>query len=190
MAVVEENYKILNKSQTKELAQLIEDFIPDYLKQREESIVASRLSLDKELLQMLLATLVEDYCHILKYIDLSEVSFAGIDISRKNFESTNANIDPQTVYCRDLTYTILKGLNMDGKSFKGTLIKGANLEDTNAFINIETIYTGIDGAILKGCIVTNVSEDIKDNKELEGATIIDSYYDASKQYIKSLFNKD
>lgn len=190
MAVVEENYKILSKSQMKELAQLIEDFIPEYLENQKENVVSTRISIDKELLQMLLSTLVDDYCHILKYIDLKEISFDGIDIRGKNFESTNANIDPQTVYCKDLAYSSLKGLNMDGKSFNGTFITGANLEDTNAFINFETIYAAIDGVILKGCVVTNVPEDQKDIKELEGATIIDSYYDTSKQYIKSLFNKD
>ena len=40
---------------------------------------------------------------ILKYLDLSKINFDGIDITNTNFVSTNAKINPQTVYNKDLS---------------------------------------------------------------------------------------
>lgn len=97
----------------------------------------NRVVIDKNLLQIMIRILLSDYSEILKYIDLTGISFSGLDVSYKNLEGTNADIDPQTVYKKSLENTKLKNLDMSGKDFSGVNVVGADLEGTNAKIDYD-----------------------------------------------------
>lgn len=99
---------------------------------------------------------------VLKFIDLSKISFAGRKVRRVDFRGTNANIDPQTVKDKSLEGANFEGIDMSGKCFDGCIICYADLSYTNAIINPQTIvgknlaYTGCSGLDLSQADFTDV----------------------------------
>lgn len=181
---------ILSGCESKELAKLLSNEILEYVDKNKLKNQNYRLVVDNELLKDLLGDLLflNEENSILRYIDLSKVSFEGELLIKCNLEGTNANVDPQLIENKDLRNANLKGLDMQDKDFTGVNIEGANLEDTNAFIDVATIkYGNIYRSKLKGCVVTNVPDIYLDKDELKGATIEESYCEAARIYIKSLF---
>ncbi len=143
---------------TKKIATLLKEELTKYSKKIWKK---ERIKIQKDLLQCLLPTLLEIITEeekILKYLDLSEASFAGMDVVGKNFKDSNANIDPQTVKNKNLCNTNLKGLDLSHANFNGVNILFANLENTGAQIDPQLI----DGKSLwdtnvKGCTFINLS---------------------------------
>ena len=65
----------------------------------------------------------------LRYVDFSSVSFDQTKVSGINFKGTNASIDPQTVYQKDMSNGIYDGLNFNLKSFDGVNTKNSSFEN-------------------------------------------------------------
>ncbi len=146
----------------KEIATLLKSKLIEYSKKRWKK---ERIKIEKDLLQCLLPALLEKIKadeEILKYLDLSEVSFDGIDITFKNFKDSNANIDPQTVKNKTLYRTNLQNCNMTGKDFTNVEIQCANLKKTGSIINPHTVHDKIiSGTKLNHCTLI-------DNGKLKG----------------------
>lgn len=110
---------------------------------------------DDELIQLLLKTILLEEKRtkigILKYLDLEKIDFSNQDIIYIDFTETNANIDPQTVYLKELQYAKLTG-DFKGKSFDGTCICGTDFSKaTNVKIDPQKVkYRKIIGAIVDG----------------------------------------
>ena len=116
----------------------------------------------------------------LRKLDLSEVDFAGVDISEDDLSYTNANINPQIVAGKRLMGTNLAGLDLKGKDFAGVDIDGANLSNTGADIDPQTVrskslkrtnLTGLDlkgkdftGVRIQGANLSNTGADIDPQK--------------------------
>ncbi len=151
------NPNILSKLQKdleakKEIAKLLKRELVKYSKKIWKK---GRIKIEKDLLQCLLPTLLElitEKEEILKYLDLSEVSFDNIRVACKNFKDSNANIDPQTVKDQTLYKTNLQNCNMTGKDFTDVMIESANLKNTNAQIDPQLVYAkNLQGTNLYGC---------------------------------------
>ncbi len=65
---------------------------------------------------------------MLPVINLSSNSFDNVKVSGIDFTGTNANIDPQTVYNKDMSHGIYDGLNFTMKSFDGVNTDDASFE--------------------------------------------------------------
>ncbi len=72
----------------------------------------------------------------LRKFDLSDIDWSHVFIGGKNFTGTNANIDPQTVYDKDMRWGKYP-LNFIGKSFEGVKLQGADLKGA---INANTFF--------------------------------------------------
>lgn len=103
--------------------------------------------------------------HILKYIDLSDIDFKDQDVSGIDFTNTNANIDPQTIKNKNLSYTILSGLDFEGKSFEDVYVYGVNFTGVK---NIDLDPQLIAHKSLYKCILNGI--DFK-GKSFEGVSI-------------------
>lgn len=66
--------------------------------------------------------------NLLPVINLSTNTFDNVKVSGIDFTGTNANIDPQTVYNKDMSHGIYDGLNFTMKRFEGVNIDGASFE--------------------------------------------------------------
>lgn len=99
----------------------------------------------------------------LRKLDLSELDFTDVDIMAFNLSGTNANIDPQKVYNKDLLYTNLNGHDMSKYDFTDVDIRFANLKNTGARIDLNSIRNGsIEGTKLDDdAIITITNNDIK-----------------------------
>lgn len=65
---------------------------------------------------------------LLPVINLSSNSFDNVKVSGIDFTGTNANLDPQTVYNKDMSHGIYDGLNFTMKSFDGVNTDDASFE--------------------------------------------------------------
>ncbi len=74
--------------------------------------------------------------HLLRYADLSLIDFAGVKLDHVEcLAYTNANIDPQTVFNKDLSFSDLRGIyhtrdNFDGVNMEGTIVDEDKLDFT------------------------------------------------------------
>lgn len=147
-------YDSLTKEEIKELTTLFVQKLTKYIESNKAKINSrqnQKIKIDKDFIQVILRELVCSYSDILKLIDLKGVSFAGIDIRNKDLSGTNADIDPQTIYKKDLHGVDLSGLDMRDKDFTGVYLVDTNLSYTNADIDPQTIYNkNLYGAILCG----------------------------------------
>ena len=110
--------------------------------------------------------------NILEYIDLENISFENQDITFIDFKNTNAKIDPQTIYEKDLQNTKLAG-DFKDKSFDGTYICGTDFSGaTNVHINPQTIkYKKIINSNVKN---VDFDKNSFDGVEIENTNIEDS----------------
>lgn len=98
---------------------------------------------------------VEDHLEInpefvdqLAFLDLSYIDFANVLVRGVNFDGSNASIDPQTVYQKDMSNASYRGLNFVSRNFNGVKINGSSFEGCN-----------MDFAILAGAITEDVDKD-------------------------------
>ncbi len=77
----------------------------------------------------------------LSFLDLSCIDFTNVKVSDYDFSGTNADINPQTVYQKNMSNGNYQGLNFISKNFKDVNIKGSSFVDCN-----------MDFAILEGAI--------------------------------------
>ena len=98
------------------------------------------------------------YQGALKYIDLSLISFKNVDVSGLDFSGTNAIINPQEVYNKDLSCCDFSGMFVDPimMNFNGVNIRCAKFGSDNdpytydmmpnfsgAIYDEQTTYNGI-----------------------------------------------
>ena len=86
---------------------------------------------------------------LLPFIDLSSVNFYGIDVSGVDFSKTNAIIDPQTVYKKNLRGCCFDGLDMSMCNFDGCDIRGTSFVGTICEIDPSKVI-GFDDACFEG----------------------------------------
>lgn len=153
--------KELKQEQKEELIGLLDTEIKEYAEKKRIPLNSSdyyetyktmeKVHLDQKLLQQLLEDILQKKTYLLKFIDLSEVSFYRLNVMNKDLSGTNANIEPKYVYDKSIKNTNLKGINLEGKSFYGVEICGANLEDTDAQIDPQEVKNkSLNGTKLKG----------------------------------------
>lgn len=83
----------------------------------------------------------EEFIEHLRFLDLSYISFNNVKVSGIDFSGSNAMIEPQKVYNKDMSNGNYNGLTFISKDFTGVNIKGASFEECN-----------MDFAILDGAI--------------------------------------
>ena len=143
-------YNSLNDIERKEIAALFIQKLTKYIENTRGDI-NKRIKVDKDFIQVILCDLVSLYPNMLEYIDLDGVSFAGIDIRNKDLSDTNADIDPQTVFDKNLSGANLSKLNMSDKDFTGVCLVDTNLSGAWATIDPQTVYKkDLRGANLSG----------------------------------------
>jgi len=75
----------------------------------------------------------------LRLLDLSKVSFDNKDLTNTNLSYTNAIVNPQKVYNKDLSSADLEGIDLSNANFENVIIIESNLKNTNAIINPKTV---------------------------------------------------
>lgn len=135
----------VKESQDKKRQELIEQM--KNLTEQLDSLNASAGSLS-QIDGSLLLTKVDDHFEIkkefikhLSYLDLSYIDFTNVKVSGVDFSGTNADLDPQRVYNKDMSNSNYKGLNFTSKNFNGVNIKGSN------FTECIMDFALLDGAI-------------------------------------------
>lgn len=89
-----------------------------------------------------------EFKNILSFLDLSLIDFSNVKIADLDFSYSNANINPQTVYQKDMSHGNYSGLNFDFKSFNGV-----NISDSI----FDSYYINIDGAVKNEKTIINHS---------------------------------
>lgn len=149
----------MTKEQLYKLYKLLEEEI---LKKKEKLNKTKKRINDDELIQSLLKTILMEEQRtkvgILKYLDLKNIDFKDQSVMFIDFTETNATIDPQTVYGKELQYAKLKG-NFKSKSFDGASINGTDFsKTTNVKIDPQKVkYKQINNAIVDGVDFCNGS---------------------------------
>ena len=99
----------------------------------------------------------------LRLLDLSKVSFDNKDLTNTNLSYTNAKIDPQKVYNKDLSSADLEGIDLSKANFENVIIIESNLKNTNAIINPKMVknsslcFCNLEGLNLFDVDFTNVN---------------------------------
>ena len=79
-----------------------------------------------------------DFIELLPYINLSSINIEKLKLSGlKNLGETNIKIDPQIIYNKDLSNTILKDHNLVWVSLKDVILNGADIEDEKESFNLD-----------------------------------------------------
>lgn len=138
-----------------EKKQQIYEILRNELEENKESI-NTKIKLDdivNEILDLILEK-ERKQASILKYIDLSNISFDNQNVEGIDFTGTNANINPQTVQNKSLQKAKLSGLDFKDKSFDDVLIVGTDFtKATNVNLDpqkiksktmVDAILSGID----------------------------------------------
>ena len=77
------------------------------------------------------------YKDMLKFFNLSCISFENVKISDINFSSSNASIDPQIVYKKDISNSIFYDFNFTSfTDFSDVVAYGTDFTNCNNFINL------------------------------------------------------
>ncbi len=129
------------------------------IKLKENEIPNNSLLLDNELMRSLLLLKVsiisgynyfkldENMIPFLEKFDLKDFDFTNVSVSSINFTDTNANINPQTVYDKNMSYGKYP-LDFTGKSFEGVNVRGADFTGaTNVNVDTRTPLQKIDDEI-------------------------------------------
>ena len=140
---------------------------------------------DRGLLQKSISYLLDTprFEEILKYIDLSNVSLDGVNVTSKDLSNTNININPQSVLNKTLYGCNLEGIDMKDKDFNGVCIEGTNLKDTNSYIDLDNIRGNLCGTNLDGCTCI-VTPEVLDEIEMDKFTYIDNTLFLDKKKVK------
>ena len=85
---------------------------------------------------------------MLKYIDLSLVSFKNVKVSGIDFQGCNINLNPQEVYNKDLSGCNFEGLHIPPfMDFRGVDIRGARFSQDNNPLTLNILNTTFLDAI-------------------------------------------
>lgn len=77
---------------------------------------------------------------ILRMIDLSAIDLTNADIRNMDFSGTNIQINPQTIYNKDMTNVNAKGVHFPFYySFENTIIDGCIIDDWEAMIDLDKV---------------------------------------------------
>ncbi len=136
--------------------------------------------------------------HLLRYIDLTNISFDNQNVEEIDFTGTNATINPQKVKNRNLTRCILNGVSLQNKSLKKVItfnIKIENAKNINIELPKEQLkkdiqknlskildYERIGIHILKELDLTNINFD---NQNVEGIDFTDTNATINPQTVKN-----
>lgn len=99
----------------------------------------------------------------LRLLDLSDVNFDNKDLTNTNLSYTNAIINPQKVYNKDLSSADLEGIDLSNANFDNVIIIECNLKNTKANINPKTVknsslcFCNLEGLNLFDADFTNVN---------------------------------
>lgn len=77
---------------------------------------------------------------IFRMIDLSAIDLTNADIRNMDFSGTNIQINPQTIYNKDMTNVNAKGVHFPFYySFENTIIDGCIIDDWEAMIDLDKV---------------------------------------------------
>lgn len=77
---------------------------------------------------------------ILRMIDLSTIDLTNVDIRNMDFSGTNIQINPQTIYNKDMTNVNAKGVHFPFYfSFEDTILDGCIIDDWEAMIDLDKV---------------------------------------------------
>ena len=65
----------------------------------------------------------------MQLIDLGGIIFSNVKVSGLDFSNTNANIIPQDVYQKDMSYGNYQGIDFTFNSFKDVNITGSSFDE-------------------------------------------------------------
>lgn len=83
----------------------------------------------------------KEYLNKLRFLDLSCIDFSNVKVSGLDFSESNASINPQTVYQRNMSNGKYDGLDFNSKDFSGVNVIGSTFDNCNMD------FTLMDGAI-------------------------------------------
>ena len=127
----------------KELWQKIFDAMKE-LKELGDLSIVGRIKVDEDLLFIKIGDHLEFnpvFINYLSLIDLSLISFKNVKVSGLDFSGSNAFIDPQIVYDKDMSNGNYSGLDFNSASFNGVNICGSS------FIDCPMDFTDFEGAL-------------------------------------------
>lgn len=150
---IQEQEEILRKTKrAKELLELIFDAMKE-LKELGDLSIVGRIKVDEDLLFIKVGDHLEFnpyFISFLSLIDFTLISFKNVKVSELDFSGSNARIDPQIVYNKDMSRGNYSGLDFNAASFKGVNISGSVFTDslmdftdfTEAIKNDDTVIEG------------------------------------------------
>jgi len=108
-------------------------------------IVVDRRNVDTHLLLVVVKDHIEfseDFKPFLDYIDLSNINCENLKVSGLDLSDTNLYLDPQLVYNKDLSDTIINGENLTmSNSFSGCNLRGARIIGKTDALGFEEAIT-------------------------------------------------
>lgn len=110
-----------------------------------EKTAGTRSNIDPDLLLIQVDDHFEikpEFVHQLKYLNLAYIDFRNVKVSGLNFEGSNASINPQEVYQKDMSNGNYSGLSFSTSDFNGVNIKGSKFNECNMD------FANKDGAII------------------------------------------
>ncbi len=128
---------------------------------------------------------------VLRKFDLSEVDFKDVAVYAKDFTGTNAIINPQTVFEKDMRWGKYP-LNFIGKSFDGVKVSKANFTGaTNVNMDPQTVYgKDMSGGIYPFNFFNKSFQGVKKSySDLTGATFSYEITAASDEDIEAIYNE-
>lgn len=90
--------------------------------------------IDEELLFMKVGDHYEikpEFANQLSFLDLHYLNFKNVKVSGLNFAGSNASINPQEVYQKDMSNGVYDGLIFTSKDFSNVNLKGASFKECN-----------------------------------------------------------
>lgn len=141
---IKEQEELLRMTQrAKELWQKIFDAMKE-LKELGDLSIVGRIKVDEDLLFIKIGDHLEFnpvFINYLSLIDFSLISFKNVKVSGLDFSGSNAFIDPQIVYDKDMSNGNYSGLDFNSASFNGVNICGSS------FIDCPMDFTDFEGAL-------------------------------------------
>ena len=130
---IQEQEEILRKTKrAKELWELILGAMKE-LKELGDLSIVGRIKVDEDLLFIKVGDHLElnpYFISFLSLIDFTLISFKNVKVSELDFSGSNALIDPQIVYNKDMSRGNYSGLDFNAASFKDVNISGSVFTDS------------------------------------------------------------
>ena len=103
------------------------------LKELGDLSIVGRIKVDEDLLFIKVGDHLElnpYFISFLSLIDFTLISFKNVKVSELDFSGSNARIDPQIVYNKDMSRGNYSGLDFNAASFKDVNISGSVFTDS------------------------------------------------------------